>query len=71
MIGDLLAWWAAREPVAAERDPLAAVAVRDFRYRIEEFLVSLHAQQLRTRVPVSAKRLQALRAELEERWFAR
>jgi len=70
VIAGLLAWWSAHEP-AAERDPQAAVALQDFRYRIEELLVSLYAQQLRTRVPVSAKRLNVLRAELEERWFAR
>jgi ATP-dependent helicase HrpA len=71
VIAGLLAWWTARESAAAQRDPQAAVALQDFRYRVEEFLVSLYAQQLRTRVPVSAKRLSALRAELEERWFAR
>ena len=71
VMADLLAWWAARVPTAAERDPQAAAALQDFRYRVEELLVSWYAQQLRTRVPVSAKRLNALRAELEERWFAR
>ena len=33
-------------------------AIDDFAWSIEEYRVSLFAQQLKTRVPVSAKRLQ-------------
>jgi ATP-dependent helicase HrpA len=39
--------------------PLAAVpAMRQLRWMLEEFRVSLHAQELRTLIPVSEKRLQ-------------
>jgi len=39
--------------------PLAAVpALRQLRWMLEEFRVSLHAQELRTLIPVSEKRLQ-------------
>ncbi len=45
-----------RERVQAERG-LLAPADDDFRWLLEEFRVSLFAQQLKTRVPVSARRL--------------
>ncbi len=39
--------------------PLAALpALRQLRWMLEEFRVSLHAQELRTLLPVSEKRLQ-------------
>ncbi|MFT3907307.1 MAG: ATP-dependent RNA helicase HrpA [Steroidobacteraceae bacterium] len=52
-----------RERVKAERG-LLPPAEDEFRWLLEELRVSLFAQQLRTRVPVSAKRL-------EEAWAAR
>jgi ATP-dependent helicase HrpA len=64
-IAALLDWWAARSAEDGAQGPRARAALADFRYRIEELRVSLCAQQLKTLVPVSPKRLAALRAELE------
>ena len=50
-------------------DPAASAAkrkaVEDFFWLLEEFKVSLFAQELGTAVPVSAKRLERLAAEIE------
>ncbi|MET0280485.1 MAG: ATP-dependent RNA helicase HrpA [Steroidobacteraceae bacterium] len=53
-----------RERVKAERG-LRAPAEDDFRWLLEELRVSLFAQALRTRVPVSAKRLSEAWAQRE------
>ncbi|MCP5329023.1 MAG: ATP-dependent RNA helicase HrpA [Sinobacteraceae bacterium] len=60
-IAPLEARW--RERVKAERG-LRAVGEDEFRWLLEEFRVSLFAQQLKTRVPVSARRL-------EQAWLER
>ncbi|HKK13606.1 MAG TPA: DUF3418 domain-containing protein, partial [Gammaproteobacteria bacterium] len=45
-----------------------APALSDYRWMLEEYRVSLFAQELKTAVPVSAKRMEALwRAVTEER----
>ena len=49
------------EDIKSRRDYLSrslGEAIDDFAWSIEEYRVSLFAQQLKTRVPVSAKRLQ-------------
>jgi ATP-dependent helicase HrpA len=40
-------------------------AVESFRWMIEEFRVSLFAQELKTRFPVSRKKLEDARKEIE------
>ena len=40
--------------------------LRDFQWLIEEYRVSLYAQQLKTRVPISSKRLEKRWSEIEE-----
>jgi len=52
-----------RERVRAERG-MRAPGDDEFRWLLEEFRVSLFAQQLKTRVPVSARRL-------DDAWAAR
>lgn len=49
------AWqkWAARKPA----DPAELASLREFRWLVEEFKVSLFAQELGTKKPVSARRL--------------
>jgi ATP-dependent helicase HrpA len=49
------AWqkWAARKPT----DPAELASLREFRWLVEEFKVSLFAQELGTKKPVSARRL--------------
>lgn len=49
------AWiaWAQRKPT----DPVERAALREFRWLVEEFKVSLFAQELGTKKPVSARRL--------------
>jgi ATP-dependent helicase HrpA len=41
------------------------VAVESFRWMLEEFRVSLFAQELKTRFPVSRKKLEEVRKEIE------
>ena len=53
-----------RERVKAERG-LRPPGGDEFRWLLEEFRVSLFAQQLKTRVPISARRLQDAWAERE------
>ncbi len=53
-----------RERVKAERG-LRPPGEDEFRWQLEEFRVSLFAQQLKTRVPVSARRLQDAWVERE------
>ena len=58
-LAELQPWWrsyatlAVQDPVRSDRDP----AVRQMRWMIEEYRVSLFAQELRTAFPVSVKRL--------------
>jgi ATP-dependent helicase HrpA len=58
-----------RYQAAAERaqrlgaDPTALV---DWRWHLEEYAVQLFAQDLRTRVPISAKRLAAMEAAVTQ-----
>ncbi|HEX9902513.1 MAG TPA: DUF3418 domain-containing protein, partial [Acidobacteriota bacterium] len=47
------------ENAPAKISPAKLAAVEDFRWLVEEFKVSLFAPELRTAVPVSAKRLEA------------
>jgi ATP-dependent helicase HrpA len=54
-----------RERVKAERG-LRQPGDDEFRWLLEEFRVSLFAQQLKTRVPVSARRLTDAWAEREK-----
>ena len=46
------------------RDPASAARLADYRWMLEEYRISLFAQQLGTLVPVSAKRLERLWEEL-------
>ena len=55
-----------RERVKAERG-LVAPGGDEFRWLLEEFRVSLFAQQLKTRVPVSARRLEDAWAERQRK----
>jgi ATP-dependent helicase HrpA len=52
------AWqkWAAEKPT----DPAELTSLREFRWLVEEFKVSLFAQELGTKKPVSARRLEEL-----------
>jgi ATP-dependent helicase HrpA len=52
------AWqkWAARKPA----DPAELALLREFRWLVEEFKISLFAQELGTKKPVSARRLDEL-----------
>ena len=54
-----------RERVKAERGALPP-GDDDFRWLLEELRVSLYAQQLKTRVPVSARRLEDAWAERQK-----
>jgi ATP-dependent helicase HrpA len=60
------AWWARwRERVERERgENERSRALEDFRWLLEELRVSLFAQELRTRVPVSLKRVEKAWDEL-------
>jgi ATP-dependent helicase HrpA len=51
---------------AAARTPAHRRRVREFRILLEEFRVSTFAQELGTRQKASAKRLEALAAEIRE-----
>jgi len=42
-----------------------SAAVENFRWMIEEFRVSLFAQELKTRFPISKKKLEDARKEIE------
>jgi ATP-dependent helicase HrpA len=50
-------------PVHASAEKREALA--DFGWMVEEYKVSLFAQELKTAIPVSRKRIEALRAEIE------
>ena len=67
VIDEFLSWWRAASARAGE-DGAAAAALAEFRYRIEEYRISLYAQQLRTLGPVSAQRLAAQREEICRRF---
>jgi ATP-dependent helicase HrpA len=43
-----------------------AEAIDNFHWTVEEYRISLFAQQLKTRVPVSAKRLQKQWLEIDD-----
>ncbi len=58
--------WADRSAGAARQGPVPQ-GLADFRWQIEEWRVSLFAQELRTPFPVSQKRLEKLWAELAPR----
>jgi ATP-dependent helicase HrpA len=58
-----LAQW--RQSLAAGVSPAKQRRVDDFFWLLEEFKVSLFAQELGTAVPVSAKRLEKLAIEIE------
>ncbi|HEY9033219.1 MAG TPA: DUF3418 domain-containing protein, partial [Pseudomonadales bacterium] len=47
-------------------DSIGLARVEDYRWQLEEFRVSLFAQQLKTPQPVSAKRLDALWQAIED-----
>jgi ATP-dependent helicase HrpA len=60
-----LALEAMRESVGPATSPEKRVAVENFRWMVEEYKVSLFAQELKTRFPVSRKKLQDARKEIE------
>jgi ATP-dependent helicase HrpA len=58
-------WNRYRETVTAQKVPrFNAEALADYRWMVEEFRVSVFAQELRTPTPISAKRLDAKWAEV-------
>ena len=58
-------WNRYRETVTAQKGPRFNVeALADYRWMVEEFRVSVFAQELRTPTPISAKRLDAKWAEV-------
>lgn len=70
LVDELAPFWERLEPYWIDRDGQALAlneALQGYRWSLEEFRVSLFAQTLKTRMPVSAKRLekqwQALEAE--------
>ncbi len=62
--GPLWQTWA-REDAKQKRSGMADEALEQFRWLLEELRVSLYAQELRTPVPVSAKRLQKMWQSLQ------
>ena len=58
------------QPVPSPQDQLLseelAEAIDNFHWTVEEYRISLFAQQLKTRVPVSAKRLQKQWLEIDD-----
>ena len=64
IIGAALDWW--RQQVAGNSDSVeVSASLENFRFMLEEYRVSLYAQQLKTLKPVSAKRLAALQQQIE------
>ena len=63
------AWWTRWQERAerARRDGTATLALEEFRWLLEELRVSLFAQELKTRVPVSLKRIERAWKELSQR----
>ena len=58
-------WSRYREAVTVQKGPrFNAEALADYRWMVEEFRVSVFAQELRTPTPISAKRLDAKWAEI-------
>ena len=71
-IGAALDWW--HQQLAADlttRAGKASIAgsLENFRFMLEEYRVSVYAQQLKTLKPVSAKRLAALQQSIESEHF--
>ena len=68
---DVKSAWQKHEDLLAKQGKNAyaqSVLWQEYRYMIEEFRVSLFAQTLKTSVPVSSKRLNALWAEVIAQW---
>jgi ATP-dependent helicase HrpA len=67
--GQLKEFAAALQTMTDSLDPAASAekraAVENFRWMVEEYKVSLFAQELKTRVPVSKKKLEEARKEIE------
>ena len=58
-------WNRYRETITSQKGPrFNAEALADYRWMVEEFRVSVFAQELRTPTPISAKRLDAKWAEV-------
>lgn len=58
VIAEFLEWWQQRVNCFGERDDLTG-ELEDFRFMLEEYRVSVYAQQLKTLKPISTKRLKA------------
>jgi ATP-dependent helicase HrpA len=68
LVDELAPFWERLEPFWTDRDGQALAlneALQGYRWSLEEFRVSLFAQTLKTRMPVSAKRLEKQWQELE------
>lgn len=60
-------WWQDYLKLASHANASAAPAeLMEYRWLVEEFRVSLFAQELKTSMPVSVERLKALRARIEQ-----
>jgi ATP-dependent helicase HrpA len=54
------------ESAPAKISPAKLAAIEEFRWMVDEFKVSLFAPELRTALPVSAKRLEAKLKEIAD-----